>query len=60
MDTKLSGIVMSLKSSSYGVTGIILGVYFMLVNNYKIITHVNLFISIAACVIGFMYLVESP
>ena len=60
MDTKLSGIVMSPTSSSYGVTGIILGVYFMLVNNYKIITHVNLFISIAACVIGFMYLVESP
>jgi hypothetical protein len=47
MDPIWSGLTMSARSASYGLVGIILGFYFMLINNLNILLWFNLIISCA-------------
>ena len=51
---------MSARSASYGLVGIILGFYFMLINNLKILLWFNLIISCVGFLIVNKYFVESP
>ena len=60
MDPIWSGLTMSARSASYGLVGIILGFYFMLINNLKILLWFNLIISCVGFLIVNKYFVESP
>ena len=60
MDPIWSGLTMSARSASYGLVGIILGFYFMLINNLNILLWFNLIISLAGYYIVHRYFVESP
>ena len=60
MDPIWSGLTMSARSASYGLVGIILGFYFMLINNLNILLWFNLIISCAGYYIVQKYFVESP
>jgi len=60
MDPIWSGLTMSARSASYGLVGIILGFYFMLINNLTLLLWFNLIISIVGYCIVHKYFVESP
>jgi hypothetical protein len=60
MDPIWSGLTMSARSASYGLVGIILGFYFMLINNLTLLLWFNLIISIVGYYIVHKYFVESP
>ena len=60
MDPIWSGLTMSARSASYGLVGIILGFYFLFINNLKILLWFNLIISLVGYYIVHRYFVESP
>lgn len=60
MDPIWSGLTMSARSASYGLVGIVLGFYFMIINNLFILLFFNVIISCAGFYIVQKYFVESP
>lgn len=59
MDNSLSGIVMSARSASFGLVGILLAVYFMTINNLSLLFFLNIIVSICAYLLVQKYFVES-
>lgn len=59
MDSTWSGIVMSARSASYGLVGISLSFYFMIVNNLSLLLFINIAISIGAYMLASRNFVES-
>ncbi len=60
MDPIWSGLTMSARSASYGLVGIILGFYFMIINNLIFLLILNVIISILGFWLVMKYFVESP
>ena len=60
MDPIWSGLTMSARSVSYGLVGIVLGFYFMIINNLFFLFFLNLIISVLGFWIVRKYFVESP
>ena len=60
MDPIWSGLTMSARSASYGLVGIVLGFYFMIVNNLLLLLVLNVVISCLGFYIVLKYFVESP
>jgi MFS family permease len=60
MDPIWSGLTMSARSASYGLVGIILGFYFMIINNLVLLLLFNVIISILGFWLVMKYFVESP
>ena len=60
MDSTWSGLVMSARSASYGLVGIVLAFYFMTINNLKLLLFINVIISFSAFYLVYYYFVESP
>ena len=60
MDPIWSGLTMSARSASYGLVGIVLGFYFMIINNLFFLLFLNVIISVLGYWIVLKYFVESP
>ena len=60
MDPIWSGLTMSARSASYGLVGIVLGFYFMVINNLFFLLFLNVIISVLGFWIVQKYFVESP
>ena len=60
MDPIWSGLTMSARSASYGLVGIVLGFYFMIINNLFLLLFINVVISVGGYWIVLKYFVESP
>jgi len=60
MDPIWSGLTMSARSASYGLVGIVLGFYFMIVNNLMFLLLLNVVISVLGFWLVMKYFVESP
>ena len=60
MDPIWSGLTMSARSASYGLVGIVLGFYFMIINNLYFLLFLNVVISVVGYWIVLKYFVESP
>lgn len=60
MDPIWSGLTMSARSASYGLVGIVLGFYFMIVNNLIFLLLLNVVISVLGFWLVMKYFVESP
>lgn len=60
MDPIWSGLTMSARSASYGLVGIVLGFYFMIINNLNLLLFLNILISVGGFYIVQKYFVESP
>jgi MFS family permease len=59
-DRQISGIIMSLRSASFGIVGLVLAFYFMYVNDIKILFLFTLTASILIMIMVNKYYVESP
>lgn len=59
MDSNLSGIVMSARSASFGLVGIVLALYFLTINNLMLLFFLNIIISVAGYLLVQKYFVES-
>ena len=60
MDPIWSGLTMSARSASYGLVGIVLGFYFMIINNLIFLLFLNVVISVLGFWLVQKYFVESP
>ena len=60
MDPIWSGLTMSARSASYGLVGIVLGFYFMIINNLFFLLLLNVIISVLGFWIVQKFFVESP
>lgn len=60
MDPIWSGLTMSARSASYGLVGIILGFYFMIINSLVLLLFLNVIISVLGFWLVKQYFVESP
>ena len=60
MDPIWSGLTMSARSASYGLVGIVLGFYFMIINNLLFLLFLNVIISVLGFLLVQKYFVESP
>ena len=60
MDPIWSGLTMSARSASYGLVGIVLGFYFMIINNLFFLLFLNVIISVLGYWLVLKYFVESP
>ena len=60
MDPIWSNLTMSARSASYGLVGIVLGFYFMIINNLIFLLFLNVEISVLGIWLVQKYFVESP
>ena len=60
MDPIWSGLTMSARSASYGLVGIVLGFYFMIIHNLFFLLFLNVIISVLRFLLVQKYFVESP
>lgn len=59
MDSTWAGIVMSARSASYGLVGITLAFYFMIINSLHLLLFLNIIISVSGFLLVQKYFVES-
>lgn len=60
MDETWSAIIMSARSAAYGLVGVIVGFYYLFINNLKLLLIINIAISALCYYLTITYLVESP
>jgi MFS family permease len=60
IDRQISGIIMSLRSASFGIVGVVLAFYFMYINDLKILFTFTLTASVLIMIMVNKYNVESP
>jgi MFS family permease len=56
----ISGLIMSLRSASFGIVGVLISCFFMTVNNLKILFIITSIIAITIFIVVHIYFVESP
>lgn len=57
---RITGLVLALVNSLYPITGMILGFYFLSINNYKILLSFTFFTHAYVTYVAFAYFTESP
>ena len=60
MDKNNAGKVMGINNAAFPLSGIFVALYFMLVNNWRILFLINMVISVIVAYFVFVYMVESP
>lgn len=60
MDDTWSAIIMSARSASYGLVGVMVGFYYLFINNLRLLLIINLSLSVLCYYLTLTYLVESP
>ena len=60
MDKNNAGKVMGINNAAFPLAGIIMAVYFMLINNWRILFLINMVSSLIVVYFVFVYMVESP
>lgn len=59
MDSSLAGLIMSVRSATYGLVGIFLAFYFMTINSLSLIFFISIIMSVFAYFLAQKYFVES-
>ena len=60
LDRNTAGIIMSMNNAIFPVTGILMSIYFIFVNNWHLLIFISCIFSLIAVYISLKYFVESP
>jgi MFS family permease len=60
LDSKFSGIIMSLNNAVFPMTGILLAFFFMYINNWRVLFCITSLSTLLTAFLGYKYFLESP